>query len=68
MNWRRVAEAMRLRKAVQLMDDRDTHAEQIEDHARRIEDLAERTQEEAEAIQDMTTQARLGSYRRVRIR
>lgn len=60
MNWRRVAEAMKLKRAVQLMDEREAHAKEIEV-------LTKTAEEQTEAVKDMSLQARLGSYRRVKV-
>ena len=60
MNWRRVAEMLRLRDAVRLMDERVAHR-------RQLEDLAAEQRDQAVAVAEMKNQARLGSYSRVRI-
>ena len=67
MNWRRVAEKMKLRHAVQLMDERETHAKEIEAATQELGELTVKTYEQAAAIAEMKRQSTLGSYSRVRI-
>jgi ribosomal protein S20 len=67
MNWRRVAEVLRLREAVRLMDERDAADERLDAVQSEVDKLAEETIVQAEAARDMKNQARLGSYGRIRI-
>ena len=67
MNWRRVAEAMRLRKAVQLMDEREDHAHVADDRDAELDDLRSRTEDQTAVVQEISRQAALGSYSRVRV-
>ena len=67
MNWRRVAEALKLRDAVRLMDERDQHAEQLDESNVQVAELAEEIEEQGEAVADMARQSKLGSYSRISI-
>jgi hypothetical protein len=67
MNWRRVAEVLRLRDAVRLMDERDQSAAELEESAAEVLELAEETENQQQAVADMTRQSSLGSYSRIRI-
>lgn len=67
MNWRRVAELMKLRHAVQLMDERETHAKEIEAATQELGELTLKTYEQAVAVAEMRRQSMLGSYSRVRL-
>ena len=67
MNWRRVAELMKLRHAVQLMDERETHAKEIEAATQELGELTLKIYEQAVAVAEMRRQSMLGSYSRVRL-
>lgn len=67
MNWRRVAEMLRLRNAVRLMDEREDHSRQIDETHDELTKLARQTYEQTGAVAEMKRQARLGSYHRVRV-
>ena len=67
VNWRRVAEALKLRDAVRLMDERDQHAEQLDESNVQVAELAEEIEEQGEAVADMARQSKLGSYSRISI-
>jgi hypothetical protein len=67
MNWRRVAEVLRLREAVRLMDERDAYDDQLDREQAELEDLTEATLRQTTAAKVMKDQARLGSYGRIRI-
>jgi hypothetical protein len=67
LNWRRVAEALKLRDAVRLMDERDQHAEQLDESNVQVAELAEEIEEQGEAVADMARQSKLGSYSRISI-
>jgi len=67
VNWRRVAELMKLRHAVQLMDERETHAKEIEAATQELGELTLKTYEQAVAVAEMRRQSMLGSYSRVRL-
>ena len=60
MSWRRVAEMLNLKHAVELQDERSSASEHVKETERKI-------REQTEAVAEMTRQAKLGSYRRVRI-
>ena len=61
MTWRRLAELLHMRHAVELQDERSSKAEQLAE-------LERKTHAITVATHEMTSQSRVGSYRRVRIR
>ena len=61
MIWRRVAEVLRLRGALRLMDERA-------EHRQKLLQLAEEQRPQTVATAEMSRQSRSGSYARVRIR
>ena len=61
MIWRRVAEVLRLRGALRLMDERA-------EHRQKLLQLAEEQRTQTVATAEMSRQSRIGSYARVRIR
>ena len=68
VNWRRVAEMLRLRHAVQLMDDREAADKDIAEATLELGELELKTHEQAVAVAEMKEQSRLGSYSRVKLR
>ena len=68
VNWRRVAEMLRLRHAVQLMDDREAADKDIAEATLELGELELKTHEQAAAVAEMKEQSRLGSYHRVKLR
>ena len=58
---------MKLRDAVRLMDERDQHAEQLDESNVQVAELAEEIEEQGEAVADMARQSKLGSYSRISI-
>ena len=67
MNWRRVAELLRLREAVRLMDERDAYDDKLEVEQAEVDELTTETKKQSAAAKEMKTQSRLGSYGRIRI-
>jgi hypothetical protein len=59
--WRRVAEVLRLRGALRLMDERA-------EHRQKLLQLAEEQRTQTVATAEMSRQSRIGSYGRVRLR
>ena len=68
MNWRRIAEMLKLRHAVQLMDEREAFEEDLKDATVELGELELKTHQQAEAVAEMKEQSRLGSYSRVKLR
>ena len=60
MIWHRLAEMLHIRSGAGLEDERSIRA-------KNLDDLEVRSGEMTEAIRDMSQQARVGSYRRVRL-
>lgn len=58
---------MRLRKAVQLMDEREDHAHVAEQRDAELDELRTKTQEQTAVVREISRQAALGSYSRVRV-
>ena len=59
---------LRLRHAVQLMDDREAADQDIAEATLELVELELKTHEQAEAVAEMKEQSRLGSYHRVKLR
>ncbi len=60
MNWRRVADVLGIHRPGELADERSIRA-------KHLDELERETVAQTKATRQMTTQARLGSYHRVRI-